>query len=246
MEDKKFYVVCMKWGNKFDNSYVNRLYNLVSKNLTLPFKFICFTDNSDGFNSEIEVRPLPEMDLDPSLPERGWRKLSLFKETFEGLDGCTGLFLDLDIVIRDNIDEFFKVPGEFIIIKDWDFPNDIIGNSSVFRFEFNKHKDVYDYFISNFDSVRQQHRNEQAYLSYKMHEKGILSYWDESWCVSFKRKCLQPFPLNFFLCAKEPQTAKIIVFHGRPTPEQALNGYWGKGGLRYVKPVSWLKKYWLS
>ena len=66
MEDKKFYVVCMKWGNKFDNSYVNRLYNLVSKNLTLPFKFICFTDNSDGFNSDF-IRSGPCHNAPPCL-----------------------------------------------------------------------------------------------------------------------------------------------------------------------------------
>ncbi len=76
-----------------------------------------------------------------------------------------------------------------------------------------------------------------------MHEKNILSYWDETWCVSFKRQCLYPFPLNFFLTAREPQEAKIIVFHGRPTPQQAQQGYWGKIGLRYVKPVKWLEKY---
>ena len=41
-------------------------------------------------------------------------------------------FLDLDIIIRDNIDCFFEKEGEFYIVKDWDFPDDIIGNSSVF------------------------------------------------------------------------------------------------------------------
>ena len=77
-----------------------------------------------------------------------------------------------------------------------------------------------------------------------MYEKGILRYWNPEWCVSFKRKCLQPFPLNFFLLPKDPENAKIIVFHGRPTPEQARAGFKGKGGLRYVKPTIWLDKYW--
>ena len=77
-----------------------------------------------------------------------------------------------------------------------------------------------------------------------MKKKGILKYWDSSWCVSFKRNCLQPFPLNFFKMPRDPQEAKIIVFHGRPTPEQAYAGFMGKGGLRYVKPTKWLDKYW--
>ena len=94
------------------------------------------------------------------------------------------------------------------------------------------------------NDIRKEYKNEQAYLSYAMYKKGILKYWESSWCVSFKRNCLQPFPMNFFKMAKDPQSAKIIVFHGRPTPEQAYNGFCGKGGLRYVKPTKWLDKYW--
>ena len=242
MNQKSYFIVCMKWGKKFGADYVNRLYKMVKKNTTLPFIFICFTDDKTGIDKEIETRNLPAMDLDESLPERGWRKLSILKNDFPDLNS-SALFLDLDIVIRDNIDDLLKTDKEFVIIKDWDFPNDIIGNSSVFKFEFNKHNDVYEYFINNIDEIRKKFRNEQAYLSYKMHEKNILSYWDETWCVSFKRQCLYPFPLNFFLTAREPQEAKIIVFHGRPTPQQAQQGYWGKIGLRYVKPVKWLEKY---
>ena len=78
----------------------------------------------------------------------------------------------------------------------------------------------------------------------ELNDKGILKYWDKGWCVSFKRKCLQPFPMNFFKMPKDPVDAKIIVFHGRPTPEQAYTGFCGKGGLRYVKPTLWLEKYW--
>ena len=152
----------------------------------------------------------------------------------------------LDIVIRDNIDAFFEVDGDFRIIKDWDFENDIIGNSSVFRFEVNKYPDIIENFYKEGKDIRKRYKNEQAFLSHKMHEKGILQYWDKSWCVSFKRNCLRPFPLNFFMQPKDPVESKILVFHGRPTPEQAYKGYWSKGGFRYVKPTKWLDKYWKS
>ena len=69
-------------------------------------------------------------------------------------------------------------------------------------------------------------------------------YWNKDWCVSFKRQCLQKFPMNYFKMPKDPQQAKIIVFHGRPTPMQAYKGFFGKMGLRYVKPTKWLEKYW--
>ena len=76
----------MKWGDKYGPEYVNRLYNMTARNLTLPFKFICFTDNGAGLDKNIEVRPLPEMDLPPDR-ERGWRKLSTFRDDI-GLSGA--------------------------------------------------------------------------------------------------------------------------------------------------------------
>ena len=237
-------VICVKWGTKFGPEYVNRLHNMVEKNLTIPHRFICFTDNAEGLDENIEVRPLPELN-DDGLPEKAWKKLGLFTSQLADLTG-QALFLDLDIVIRDNIDAFFEVDGDFRIIKDWDFENDIIGNSSVFRFEVNKYPDIIENFYKEGKDIRKRYKNEQAFLSHKMHEKGILQYWDKSWCVSFKRNCLRPFPLNFFMQPKDPVESKILVFHGRPTPEQAYKGYWGKGGFRYVKPTKWLDKYWKS
>lgn len=235
-------VICIKWGTKFGAEYVNKLYKMVEKNLTVPHRFVCFTDNAQGIVDGVEVRPLPELD-DNGIPDRCWKKLGLFTDKLADLKG-RALFLDLDIVILKNIDELFKVDGDFRIMKDPDFPNDIIGNSSVFRFDVNKYPDVIENFYKEGKDIRKKYKNEQAFLSHKMNDKGILKYWDEGWCLSFKRHCLQPFPLNFFKVAKEPKDAKILIFHGRPTPEEARKGYFGKGGLRYVKPVKWLDKYW--
>lgn len=236
-------VICMKWGTKFGPEYVNRLYKMVQKNLTIEHRFVCFTDNGEGLLDGIDVRPLPVMNLQPGLPERGWNKLSVFQKQLADLEG-QALFLDLDVVITGNIDDFFKEEGEFLIIKDWDFRKGIIGNSSVFRFEIGKYPDVLGDFETKGDVIRAKHRNEQAYLSHAIHDKGILKYWKEGWCVSFKRSCLHPFPLNYFLEPKMPKNAKILIFHGRPTPEQAYAGFWGKMGFRYVKPTKWIAKFW--
>ena len=92
---------------------------------------------------------------DEGLPEKAWKKLGLFTEKLADLEG-TALFLDLDIVIRENIDEFFKVEGDFLIIKDWDFPDDIIGNSSVFRFEVNKYPHIIPNFYNEGKDIRKR------------------------------------------------------------------------------------------
>lgn len=235
-------IICMKWGTKFGASYVNRLYDMVERNTTVPHRFVCFTDAANGLNPNIETRPLPFLD-DNGLPEKAWKKLGLFTDKLADLEG-EALFLDLDIIILRNIDEFLTSTGDFRIIKDWDFPNDIIGNSSVFKFKVNEHSDIIENFYKEGKDIRKRYKNEQAFLSHQMYKKGILQYWNDGWCVSFKRNCLWKFPINYFKVPREPKSAKILVFHGRPNPEQAYTGYWGKGGFRYVKPTKWLDKYW--
>ena len=42
------YIICMKWGDKYGPEYVNRLYNMVSRHLTLDFQMVCLTDDSTG------------------------------------------------------------------------------------------------------------------------------------------------------------------------------------------------------
>jgi hypothetical protein len=56
--------------------------------LSIPFRFVCFTENDSGIRNEVELQPLPELDLPVNLadaPERGWHKLTVFKQGFGGL-----------------------------------------------------------------------------------------------------------------------------------------------------------------
>ena len=232
-------VVCMKWGVKFGPEYVNVLAAMVRRNMQRPHRFVCFTDSTNGLDKEIETRALPEVSLPPGLPERGWKKLGIFSETMPDMEGVA-LFLDLDLAIMDSLEPFFEHPGEFPIIGDWDFPGGGIGNSSVFRFRIGRHADVLENFMRHGDSIRKRYRNEQAYLSHAMREKGVLSFWPESWCRSFKRHCLRPFPLCYCQEPRAPADVKIVVFHGRPFPHEAMAGWTGKMGLRHAKPAEWL------
>ena len=104
-------------GDKLPVEYVNRLYAMVSRNMDAKFRFVCFTENSTGIRPEEEIQELPELEFPPGSPERGWRKLTVFKKDFGGLFGPT-LFLDLDVVIVGNLDVFLHQPGDFLIAHD--------------------------------------------------------------------------------------------------------------------------------
>jgi hypothetical protein len=48
-------IVCMKWGTKYGPEYVNILYNMVKRNITRPFRFICVTESATNIKDEVEI-----------------------------------------------------------------------------------------------------------------------------------------------------------------------------------------------
>ena len=237
-------VICMKWGTRYDPSYVNILASMVRRHLSAPHRFVCFTDDPAGIDPRVETRPIAGMTHDLSKPERGWMKLSILGKETGGLEG-TALFLDLDIVVLGDLDPFFELPGAFRIIRDWNLRGGVIGNSSVFRFELGKHEDVLRNFLDREAELRKEFRNEQAYLSAAMQKKGVLDYWPADWCLSFKRHSLRAFPASLFLEPKRPgPNTKIVVFHGYPNPHQVLGGWHNLKKLRWVRPARWINDNW--
>ncbi|MBO7520911.1 MAG: hypothetical protein J6T16_01555, partial [Opitutales bacterium] len=158
------------------------------------------------------------------------------------------LFLDLDTVIVGNIDEFFLIEGDFIYVKRYWGKSKTQGPglTSVFRFEAGKFDYLYDYFISNMAEVKSKYRHEQAYVGGMLGERGELNFFPQEWMPSFKHGCILPFPLCFFASPRLPKGAKMIIFHGNPTPEQAMKGevYGLKKLFRHVKPPKWLAEHW--
>ncbi len=235
-------IICMKWGNKYGANYVNRLYAMIDRHITLPFQLTCFTDDANGICTEVRVCALPPLDLPPGTPERGWNKLTTLQENLGGLEG-EALFLDLDVVIVANIDEFFTYPAQFAIIRDAKLGKRLIGNSSVYRFKIGRYADVLRHFRTHFARIQQTYRNEQAYLSAEIHKRGELSFWPESWCPSFKYHCMSAWPLAYWQNASIPTAAKIIIFHGHPEPHEAIAGITHKW-YRPVRPTAWVAEYW--
>lgn len=251
-------VVCMKWGSKYGPHYVNILRAMVRRHLSRPHRFVCLTDDRRGVHPDIECFDLPEGlpealrpmrgehrgDVPrsmPSLPERGWLKISLFRPTIGNLTGTT-LYLDLDVVIIDDIDPLIDHPGRFCISHDWTWRGmrPETGNSSVMRFEIGAHREVYETFVGNWRSIVAQHRNDQWFVSAMMRER---TFWPLPWCVSFKRHCVPPAPLQLIREPSPPEGARIVIFHGRPDPPDAAAGRSGKWH-RCLRPAPWILHHW--
>ena len=106
-------IICLKWGDKFSHNHVNRLYKMVSKNYQDEFHFVCYTENKSQINKNIEIRPI---NLDYDL-EKWWWKLTLFERASEK----PRMFLDLDVVIQNDITHFKKYcrQDKICTVKAW-------------------------------------------------------------------------------------------------------------------------------
>jgi hypothetical protein len=217
-------VVTLKWGTRYGVEYVNKLFAAVSRNLSLPFRFVCFTDDDKGLTEGILPFPIPEINIDPPALYTGWRKLCLFQKNLPIEGPC--LFLDLDILITGNLDDFFRFePDKIPIIRDWVtlrrklFPKGPpVGNSSVFRFVANKCTFVYEQFLRERDWALSNFQPPQTYLTHCIRPQMV--FWPKHWAISFKEHCRPVFPLNYLVEARQPLDARIVVFHGRPDPDE--------------------------
>ena len=70
-------VVCMRWGERYPASYVNRLYAGLARHARAPFRLVCFTDDAKDLRAEVEARPLPPIPLPDRVAWSPWRKLSV-------------------------------------------------------------------------------------------------------------------------------------------------------------------------
>jgi hypothetical protein len=232
-------VLCMKWGRRYGPDYVNRLYGMLKRHLTVDHRLICVTDDGREIRPEVQCRPLPALTLSPEGQRSPWRKLSCFAPELQDLEGPV-LFLDLDVVIVANIDCLFAYPGEFCIIENWTQPGRGIGNSSVYRYRPGVHREVYERFRADPTAALRDYPNSQTFLSRTVPE---LSFWPASWCRSFKHDCLPGRLLRRIKPAAIPPGAKIIVFHGHPKPPDAARGVWPEPGRR-LRPAPWIAEHW--
>ena len=238
-------IICMKWGTAYGPEYVNRLYGMVNRNLTHSFRFVCFTDDAAGIRQEVEIKPMPDLGLPQDTSDRNWnkwKKLATWDHTLADLTGRT-LFLDVDIVIVDNIDCFVEYDAKFAIILDQLRPKRRVGNSSVYLYDIGKFPEIIDNFRRDPDYAEKNFSNEQHFLTVEMAKMGKLQFWPEEWCPSYKYRCVGSWPLSWFRTPIKPKGAKILIFHGDPNPSGAIAGKRTKP-LRFIRPAPWLEEYW--
>jgi hypothetical protein len=250
-------VICMKWGTMYGAAYVNHLRAGVARHLRQPHRFVCFTDDAGGLDPSIEAMPLPSLGLPTGHNDRRWQKLAVFAPQLADLRGTT-LFLDLDLVVIDDLAPFFTEPGAFRIIRDDDLfrPKPLrrlrpardrflhaVGNSSVFRFEIGQHTYILDAYLADPAAATANYEISQQFQSAQLAAHGHLAYWPHGWCVSFKNDCVPRGLRSYLADPAPPAGARIVVFAGSPKMSEVLAGG-GHRWYRRIGPAPWLQQAW--
>jgi hypothetical protein len=264
-------VVCVKWGTMYGADYVNRLYAMVARHLSPPFRLVCLSDTADGLRREVEYFALPELGCEhPKRTMGKWRKQVLWGREVPGLSGVA-LFIDLDSVIVGPLDDYFSYgsPEDVIVARNWAKPMQRLGQTSVFRWPVGANAHILDDFRADPQAIADRHQFEQHYVTHAV--KGGVKFWPEQWTRHFRLHCLPRFPMRYWVPARLPAASRIVTFPGGPNPDDVLLGRWNKRSppfptpwqhvkaaftgprvddsawrhlQRYVRPVPWIESAW--
>lgn len=243
-------VTTIKWGTKYPPHYVNRLYGGVSRNLARDFRFVCFTDDAEGIRPEVEIYPLPPVNLEATGGFRNGKKQGLFQSGIGDFEGPC-LYFDLDVIVVGSIDCLFDyLPGKLCICKEWLAPNQILlhklknkpvgGNSSVFRFEANSLQFIIDRMDEQPDLPR-KFQMEQRWFTFVAGD--LMNWWPTKWVKSFKHR--RPvYPLSFLFPPRLPKDCRVMVFNGPLQPADAVTGRIARSPRQVCRPAKWAAQHW--
>lgn len=151
---------CVLVDDKYTIDDVVRLDTMVKRNCSLKYEFYCYTDQSHDRFPE-GIKPISIM-----IPG-SYRHFNKYHLLSLGGDGTTNLFFDLDIVIKNPIDQLvidIEMNSNKILLVDamwgsWD-PNKIQVNSSVMGWTTSSKASnhSFQYFYDNEDEIHLKYR----------------------------------------------------------------------------------------
>ena len=218
----KITVLCVRFGNKYGREYVERLRNMVSRHLTVPYEFTCLTDDQHPID---KVRTIYQPNSNYS---RGWwHKIHMFDPNLP-LRGRI-LYFDLDVIIHQNIDKLaLYEPNQFVGILD--FNRKFYSawknlNSSVLAWNHGTQNNIWEQFKQRPQDAQRLH-GDQDWIWKLTNNK--IKFWPREWIQSYKWEIRSREELTVFNGKRQFKDIKndliihpecsVAVFHGEPNP----------------------------
>lgn len=225
----KISVVCVRFGDLYGREYVEKLRNMIARNLTVPYEFVCITDDPNlmpGVKSIVQPNG--------NYAKGWWHKVHMFDPTLPL--NQTILYFDLDVVIHNNINHLLDVDMCFLTgIRDFNRKfntnwNQL--NSSVMCWTHQQFGELWTDFLKN-PALAQRFPGDQDWLWHKIRTK--IKFWPDDFLQSYKweirsRKELtgksvdRRFKTVDHHVELDP-TCCVTVFHGYPKPSDVQDRF---------------------
>lgn len=217
-------VLCVRFGNRYSIEYVERLRSMVSRHLTVPYEFVCLTDDPTPINGvRLIVQP------NAGYARGWWHKVHMFNPSLP-LEGKI-LYFDLDVVIINNIDKLVEnTASDFWGILDFNrkFHKGYRSlNSSMLCWQHGSQNNLWTEFIKDTEAAQKFHGDQDWIWRWK---KDTIKFWPNSWIQSYKWEIRSKDDLeinqhrqrNFKTVNHNVSVTKdcsVLVFHGEPKPQ---------------------------
>lgn len=200
-------IACVMTNNYLGRGveYVGKLKAGVTRHLSRPHRFVCFTDDVDAVASVgIDARSVPH----PGLTG-WWNKLALFHPGAFGF-GERVLYLDLDTIITGSLDELSGYSGEFAMLEDVMVASRL--GSGVMAWVSGPNGYIWHVFKhQRFPDVV---GGDQAFLQQTVTQVDVLQDHYPNQIASYKMSA----------GVLSPHT-RIVAFHGQPRPHEIISGW---------------------
>jgi hypothetical protein len=224
-------IVTWLWHQKnrailYKPEYVNTWARMITRNVTIPHRLLCITDNANGI--EIDTFPLWEP---PSVSNPNWGitrpqcyvRLKAFSKEMKPVLGDRFVSVDLDCVVTGNLDRILSKDEDFIINRGETKKNDY--NGSMWMMNTGARDQVYSQF--NQAGVNQAYRN------------GYMGS-DQGWI----RQCLGPKEKTF---GNEDGVRSFVRVRNAPLPEDTRIVFF-QGSIKpwdsTAQRVGWIRDNW--
>lgn len=268
-------IICIKWGDKYDWSYVYNLKDQCEKNCSVPFNFYCITDDLleipdegeeqfvfkfDNPNCKKDIHKLVKLSSQIELPTYwdnfydkdknffwAYRKCYMFRDDerdqdFTDIKGSKFLFLDLDVIIHQDLKYFFDLPMDkpWIVRGWWNDPDAIKINyakykstplnSSVIRWDRGQLNDIWNQINANSDVIFFTYPSLDNYLNHKWYniwdeDKGFFRGFPKEDIYSWYKGNIFPDDMELKKIRKE---SKVCLFNnsGETNDVEELKSLW--------------------
>jgi hypothetical protein len=221
---------CVIHGSAYSWSYVERLYNMLNRHISVGVRFHVYTEADRTVPAPWIKHALTDWKI--SGPNKAWwYKMQLFDPAhYSG----PLLYFDLDVVIVNNIDWIWKLPlNYFWTVRDFKYlwrPTHYGINSSVMWWHTQTYQPVWQAFSAQrLESIMRKNRGDQDYLTQAI-TKNQRNFFDSDRVVSWRWQALDGgynFARRMY---NRPGTGTVIdnrtsvlIFHGDPKPDRVLD-----------------------